>query len=143
MEEKAREIDILQIEQEELKTKTVEEIIEMKKEIDHLIVENSHIFYSWIQVEEAVANTCKRACKNTVELDAFAKSRRLGEIIVQLRQDSNILNDPIYLETPLEKITEWKNFIEEVASQLEELSQEDKKIIEAMTQFLGSAIQEE
>ena len=46
MEEKAREIDILQIEQEELKTKTVEEIIELKKEIDHLIVENSHIFYS-------------------------------------------------------------------------------------------------
>ena len=53
------------------------------------------------------------------------------------------MNDLVYLETPLEKITEWKNFIEEVASQLEELSQEDKKIIEAMTQFLGSAIQEE
>ena len=43
MEEKVQEIEELKKVQEELKTKTTKEIIELKKETDRLIVENDNV----------------------------------------------------------------------------------------------------
>ena len=68
--------------QEELKTNTAEEITELKKETDHLIVEKDHLFDIRVQVEAAVVDTCKHVDENVVELYVVKKTKRLGEIIV-------------------------------------------------------------
>ena len=44
--EKVQEIEALNKSQEELRFKTVEDIIELKKETNHLIVEKAHLFDS-------------------------------------------------------------------------------------------------
>ena len=49
----------------------------------------------------------------------------------------------VCLETLPEQIAKWNNSIEEVAAQLDEMEQEAKEVIEAMTQFWGSIIQDE
>ena len=67
MEEKERDIEDLKKEKDELETKNAEAITKMKKETDLLIMEKAHIFYSQIQVEEAVANSCKHIYENTIE----------------------------------------------------------------------------
>ena len=46
MEEKVQEIEELKKSQQELKTKTIEEITELKKETDRLIIEKTHLFNS-------------------------------------------------------------------------------------------------
>ena len=53
------------------------------------------------------------------------------------------MNALVYPDTPLEKITERKNAIEEVEAQIKELEQEAKKITEAKMQFWGSVVQDE
>ena len=116
-----QEIEELKKAQEELKTKTIEEITELKKETNRLIVEKAHLFDSWVQVEVVVADACKHVNENTTKLDAVMRDKWLGEIIVQLQKDNNILNALFYPNTPLEQISKRKTTIEEVVAQLEEL----------------------
>ena len=103
----------------------------MKKETDRLIVKKAHIFYSQVPVEEEIVDSCKNTGENTTKLDVVAKAKLLGEIIVQLQKDKNILNSLVYLDIPIEQIVERNTTIEEVVAQLEELEQEAKKFIEA------------
>ena len=74
-EEKVQEIKELKKAQAELKTKNVETITELKKEIDHLILEKAHLFDSRLQVEVVVVDACKNIGKNTAELDAVVKGK--------------------------------------------------------------------
>ena len=63
--------------------------------------------------------------------------------MMQLQQGSNIFNALVYPYTPPEQVAEWKGSIEEIVIQFEEMDQDAKNITEAMTQFLGSVIQDE
>ena len=49
----------------------------------------------------------------------------------------------VYPYTAPEQLTKWNISINEIAAQFEEIEQEAKNIIEAMTQFWGSVIQDE
>ena len=42
-----------------------------------------------------------------------------------------------YPHTPLEQVTEWKSAIEEIGVQFEEMEEDENKVKEATTQFLG------
>ena len=100
---------------------TAEDITEMTKEIDHLVVEKSHLFDSRVQVEATIMEACKHVSENTMKLNVVTKEKRLREIIVQLQKDNNILNYLFYPDTPPEQISERNTTIEEVETQLEEL----------------------
>ena len=77
-----QEIEVLKKAREELKTKTTEEIIELKKETDHLVIEKEQLFSSHGKVEEAVIEAYQCIPKSIMELDAIAKENRLGVVIV-------------------------------------------------------------
>ena len=53
------------------------------------------------------------------------------------------MNALVYPDMPPEKIAKRKTTKEEVEAQLEELEQEAKKVIDAMTKFWGNIIQDE
>ena len=84
IEEKAQEIEELKKVQEELKTKTAEEITDLKKETDHIIVEKAHLSNSQVQVEVVVVDSCQYVLESTTKLDVVDRAQRLGAIISQL-----------------------------------------------------------
>ena len=49
----------------------------------------------------------------------------------------------VYLDMPLEQVTEWKSAIEEIGVQFEEMEEDENNVKEATTQFWGSVIQDE
>ena len=70
--------------QDELKKKIVEEIVDLKKKTDHLIVKNAQLVASRDEAEEVVNEACQHIYEIIAEIDATTKSKRLGEVIVQL-----------------------------------------------------------
>ena len=91
-----------------------EEIMELKKEIDQLVVQKSHLFNSRVQVEEEFVNAYKYIGEKNAALDAVMKEKRIGEIIVQLQQNNNILNALVYPNTPPKQIVEQKGSVEDI-----------------------------
>ena len=143
MEEKAQEIEVLQKAQEELKMKTTEEITELKKEIDHLVVEKAHLFDSWVKLEATVVDSCKHVLESTTKPDAVAREKWLGDVIVQSKSVNNILEALIHRSTPPKKIIARKGEIKESAKQLDKLEQDEKKVVDSTTQFCGNVVQDE
>ena len=61
-------------------------------------------------------------------------------MIGQLECDNNILNALVHPDTPSEQIAERKRTIDNLATQLEEMEQEAKKLTNATMQFWGSVV---
>ena len=129
--------------QHELKKKIAEEIDDLKKQIECLIVKNTQLIMGRDKVEAGFDEACKHVYENIEELDAVAKAKQLGEVIVQLQLTNNLLNSMVYLEMAPEQIVEHNDAIEFFAAQFEAMEQEAKKISEERTQFWGSVIQDE
>ena len=100
--EKVREINTLKAARDELQCKATEEITELKKAQDYLIIEKAQLCASVGKVEQAVDEACQHIFENTTELTAFAKAKRLGEVISQLQDTNLLLNALVHLETPPE-----------------------------------------
>ena len=62
--------------------KTIEEITELKKETDWIVIEKGHLFSNWVEVQDAIADACQHICESTVKLDVIVKDERLGEFIM-------------------------------------------------------------
>ena len=77
----------------------MEEITELKKETDCLVIEKVQLFTSQGQVEEAITNAFQHIHESTMELDAVTKAKRLGEFIVQLQLENSLLNAMVYPDT--------------------------------------------
>ena len=92
--------------QEELKTKTAEEITELKKETDRLVIEKDQLVSSREQVEGAITDSFQYIHENLTDLDAVAKAKRLGEVIAKILLDNNLLNAMVYPDTPPKKVPE-------------------------------------
>ena len=73
MEEKAQEIKALMQSQEELKAMSAEDITELKKEQDHLVVEKAHLFDKWVKLEETVADACQYVLESTMKMDVLTR----------------------------------------------------------------------
>ena len=70
--------------QAELQHKATEEITELKKAQDRLIIEKAQLCASVGEVEEAITEACQHIFENTDDLTTFAKAKQLGEVISQL-----------------------------------------------------------
>ena len=55
--------------------KAAEEITELKKETDHLVIEKVQLFTIQGQVEEAIMNSFQYIHERMMELDAVAKAK--------------------------------------------------------------------
>ena len=115
----------------------------MKKAQNHLIIEKAQFCASVGEVEQAIDEACQHIFDNTTELTAVSKAKRLGETIVKLQDTNLLLNALVHPETPPEQVAEHKNSIEEIVADFETMEQEAKTIMEAMTQFWKSIVQDE
>ena len=87
---------------DEVTRKSAAEITALKKETDCLVVEKAQLVSSRGEVEEAVDVACQHIHESTTKLDAAAKAKRLGEVIMELQIDNSLLNALVYLDTPPE-----------------------------------------
>ena len=87
---------------EELQGKAAEEIIQLKKEQDRLVVKKAQLCASCGMVEQVVDEACQHIYKITMKLTAFSKAKQLGEVIAQLQLTNNLLNSLVYPEMPPE-----------------------------------------
>ena len=65
-----------------MQKKIAEEIIDLKKKTDRLIVENAQLVATRGEVEVVVDEPYQHIYESTTELDAVTKSKQLGEVIV-------------------------------------------------------------
>ena len=99
-----------------LLTKSIDEITELKKEQDCLILEKVQLCASCSEVEKAVEEAYRHIYERTMAITAVAKAKRLGEVISQLQLTNNLLNSLVYPDMPPEQIAKRKNTIEELAT---------------------------
>ena len=66
----------------ELMRITAEEIINLKKQTDHLIFENAQLVLSRGKVEAFIDESCQHIYESMAELDAVSKAKRLGKFII-------------------------------------------------------------
>ena len=78
-------------------------------------------------------DACQHIHERTIELDAVAKEKQLGKVIMQLQQDNIILNSLVYPDTPPEQVEERKGAIKNIVVQFKEMEQDAKMITQAMT----------
>ena len=78
MEEKVWEIEASKVAQVELQCKATEEITELKKMQDHLIIEKVHLCASVDEVEKAINEACQHIFESMAKLTIVAKAKRLG-----------------------------------------------------------------
>ena len=121
------------MEQDELKRKYSQDITTLKQEIDHLVIEKVQLFSRIHEFEEAIAKAYQHIHEITADLDFITKSKRLGQVIVQLQLENILLNAMVYPEIPPEKVTERKSSIEQIKAQFDEKEQDTKKVTEEMT----------
>ena len=74
-EEKVREIDALKEMQVEMQHKATEEITELKKVQDGLIVEKEDMCSRCGEVEQAVSKSCQHIFKNMIELTPGVRAK--------------------------------------------------------------------
>ena len=143
MEEKVQEIKVLKKEQEDLRMKRVEEIIELKKEQYRLVIEKAHLWDNHVKLEEAVADSCQHILERTTDIDVVEIPHHLETIISKLQSENNILETLVHLTIPPEKIAVRKSAIEYLATQLNEMEKEVKKVTDVTSQFQGSIVDDE
>ena len=68
--------------QAERQWKAVEDIIELKKVQDHLIIEQAQICARFSEVEHAISEACQHIFENTAEITLVDKAKWLGKTIV-------------------------------------------------------------
>ena len=78
-----------------------------------------HLIASRGEVEAVVDEACQHIYEIMMELDPTAKSKRLGEAIIQLYLTNNLFNAMVYPDMLLEQVVEWKNAIEAIATWFE------------------------
>ena len=128
---------------EELLQKSIDEITELKKEQDRLIIEKGKLCASCREVEQVVDDAYQHIYQSMTELTVIAKAKRLGEVHSQLQLTNNLLNSLVYPDMPPEQISERKNTIEEFAAQFESMEQEENKIADATNLFRQSVVQDD
>ena len=101
-EEKLREINQLKVTQAELQQKAAEEMTDLKKAQDHLIVEQAQLCARCSEVEQAISDACQNIFYNTARLTPVEKAKRLGKNIVQLQDTNLMLNALVQPAMPLE-----------------------------------------
>ena len=84
VDELCREIEVLKKAHEDLKTKTVEEITQLEKETNRLIVKKEHLFDSRVGLEGAIVDANQYILESTTELDTVSRAKILGVVILQL-----------------------------------------------------------
>ena len=107
------------------------------------MVEKAQLWDRRVQLEKVIFEVCEWVPEATKDEDIESKVQRLGMVIAQLEHDNNILNALIHLDTPPEQVADRKSTMEDMATHLEEIEQEAKKVTEATTQFWGSVVQDE
>ena len=70
--------------QAKLQRKATEEITELKKVQDHLIIEKARLCASCGVVEQAIDEACQHIFERTAKINVVTKAKQLGEVISQL-----------------------------------------------------------
>ena len=60
-----------------------------------------------------------------------------------MKSENSVLEALVHATTPPEQIVVQKSAIEDLETQLKELEQEAKKVVDATTQFWGNIVQDE
>ena len=102
--------------QAKLQRKAVEEIIELKKAQDLLIIEKAQICASCGEVKQVVDEACQHIFRSIANITPVAKANQLGEIIVQLQDTNLLLNALVHPSTPPEQVSERKATIDEIVA---------------------------
>ena len=99
-----------------MQKKDANEIMELKKVQDHLIIEQVQMCARCGKFKQAVSKYHQHISENTTELTPVKKAKRLEQIIVQLQDNNLMLQAMVQPMTPLEQVAERKSCIEDIAT---------------------------